>query len=65
MASLRNGEQKKFRTQENKRRRRRDKVLLKKGEEIVSHPKQYGNEWASPRDGKCYDRTMTKKDLRK
>lgn len=65
MLSNKNGAQKKFRTQENKRRRRKDRALLRAGEEVMSHPKRYGNEWDSPRDGKCYDKTMTKKDLRK
>jgi hypothetical protein len=46
--------QKKFRTQENQAKRKKIKQLLHQGQELLPHEKEYGNEWASPRDGKQY-----------
>lgn len=47
--------QKKYRSQENRAKRRKVKVcisLLKY--DSIPHEKEYGNEWSSPRDGKQY-----------
>lgn len=45
--------QKKFKVYEHKAERKLVKQLLRKDlYEILPHPKEYGNEWASPRDGK-------------
>jgi hypothetical protein len=47
--------QKKFRSQENRRKRRKIKTLLLCEEyEILPTEKDFGNEWSSPRDGKQY-----------
>jgi len=45
---------KKFKQQEHRRERRAVEVSLLVGEEEMPHPKRYGNEWASPRDGKMW-----------
>ncbi len=42
--------QKKFKQQEHKRERK----LVKQSLENPPHPKQFGNEWDSPRDGKLW-----------
>lgn len=45
--------QKLFRSQQNSKERKRVKQLLAVGKyEDLPHPKKYGNEWDSPRDGK-------------
>lgn len=51
------GAQKKFRSFENRAKRRRvaeicHKILQGMAAEIFPHEKEYGNEWCSPRDGK-------------
>ena len=48
--------QKKFRSQENRKQRRRVRVELyvRLDDSLLPDPKRYGNEWASPRDGKCF-----------
>lgn len=47
--------QKAFKKQEHQRERSIVKDLLKVGNyDILPHPKQFGNEWDSPRDGKGY-----------
>lgn len=46
--------QKKFKKYEHKAERKKVKMLLRIGEEELPHPKEYGNEWSSPRDGKSY-----------
>ena len=47
--------QKNFRTSENKAKRRRVHQLLQTEQyEDMPDEKEYGNEWASPRDGKMY-----------
>jgi hypothetical protein len=45
-----------FKKQEHRRERSKVKMLLHVGFEDwqLPHPKRYGNEWASPRDGKQY-----------
>lgn len=49
------GTQKAFRSQENRRKRRKIKTLLLCEEyELLPTEKDYGNEWSSPRDGKQY-----------
>ncbi len=50
--STSNKGQKKFRSQENRAKRRAVSRLLHTGREIMPHEKEYGNEWDSPRDGK-------------
>jgi len=47
------GNQKRFRSQENRAKRRTVKLRLI-AEKEMPHEKEYGNEWASPRDGKTY-----------
>lgn len=44
---------KEFKKQEHRRERRAAKVALKQGKELP-HPKEFNNEWNSPRDGKTY-----------
>lgn len=44
--------QKKFKEQEHRAERSKVRQDLKQNKEILPHPKEYGNEWASPRDGK-------------
>lgn len=46
--------QKKFRSQEHRAERKKVKQLLHTAQELLPHPKEYGNEWSSPRDGKMY-----------
>jgi len=45
-----------FKQQEHRRERCTVKTMLHMGYEDwqLPHPKKYGNEWASPRDGKTY-----------
>lgn len=44
-----------FKTAESRAKRHRIRNLLQIGEYIaLPHEKEYGNEWASPRDGKQY-----------
>lgn len=53
IAGTRKGAQKQFRKQEHRRHRKKVNDLLSIGEyELLPHPREYGNEWASPRDGK-------------
>ncbi len=55
-------EQKKFKRQEHKRERSKVRDMLKQGKyDVLPSPKQYGNEWASPRDGKFYFGTLLSK----
>ena len=50
-----NGSNKPFKLREHRRERKRAKQLIGQGEyEALPHPKRYGNEWNSPRDGKLY-----------
>ena len=60
--------QKKFRSQENRAKRTRIKSLLNSHDydkiDLI-HEKEYGNEWASPRDGRCYQTRVKKEWLRK
>lgn len=48
------GAQKKFKRQEHKAERRTIRSSLTTQKEVLPHPKEYGNEWGSPRDGKTY-----------
>jgi len=43
-----------FKRYENRRARRKTKVLIITGAEIFPIKHSYGNEWNSPRDGKMY-----------
>jgi len=58
-----NGAQKLWRSKENRAKRKKFKNLLKNvdvtADLLFPHEKEYGNEWASPRDGKVYDRDFT------
>ncbi len=69
MCSIKCGAQKKFKRSEHRRERSKVKqVLINEQYDELPHPKKYGNEWASPRDGKGYfqiDRKELKKYLRK
>lgn len=56
--------QKDFRSQENRAKRREVKIRLQLEQELP-HEKEYGNEWSSPRDGKCYWANCDKKSMRK
>lgn len=50
-----NPAQKKFKQQEHKRERRAvNQIVNKEYCESKIHPKQFGNEWSSPRDGKTW-----------
>ena len=58
------GGQKKFRTQENRAFRSRVRQQLHCGKyELFPHKQEYGNEWDSPRDGKCY-RKLSEDDMK-
>ena len=53
---LAGGSNKEFRTIENKKKRRKETVVLKDIDNIDNKlplEKEFGNEWKSPRDGKC------------
>lgn len=51
----RRGNNKQWRSQENRAQRHHVRQLLTVGEyEVLPDPKEYGNEWASPRDGKMW-----------
>jgi hypothetical protein len=56
IAMKRSSAQKWFRSSENRAKRKKVKQLLTKAllglDVIMPHEKEYGNEWASPRDGK-------------
>lgn len=43
---------KRFKQYEHRAERKKIKQLLALGIENLPHPKEYGNEWDSPRDGK-------------
>lgn len=45
---------KQFKVQEHRRERRAVKQRLQVEQEEMPHPKEYGNEWDSPRDGKMW-----------
>ncbi len=54
------GGQAKFRSQENRAKRRKVNVLIHQEDyDKLPDEKEYGNEWASPRDGKQW---LTDKD---
>lgn len=65
----RSGTQKKFKIYEHQAERTNVKMKLRSCDDfeelILPSPKEYGNEWASPRDGKSYWENATKKDMRK
>ncbi len=46
--------QKQYKQAEHRAERSKIKSTLLVGKEILPHPKEYGNEWSSPRDGKQY-----------
>ncbi len=56
LAGSRTGIQKWFRSSENRAKRKKVRQILTKAllgyDVIMPHEKEYGNEWASPRDGK-------------
>lgn len=55
-----------FRKSENRAKRRKVKTSLIKGDyETLPHEKEYGNEWASPRDGKQWWSDPKSKWMRK
>lgn len=57
--------QKKYKKAEHKSERRTIKTKLSSNKELLPHPKEYGNEWTSPRDGKCYANKQLIKDFPK
>jgi len=60
--------QKRFKVSEHQAERSNVRIKLKTCKDydnLVFSPKEYGNEWASPRDGKHYWENATKKDMRK
>ena len=60
------GDMKSYKQQENRRLRRAVKQSLHVGEyEMLPHRKEYGDEWISPRDGKCYAPQFGRIDLKK
>jgi hypothetical protein len=55
ISMLKCGEQVRFRASENRAKRRVVNALLAVGEyDHMPNEKEFGNEWASPRDGKSY-----------
>lgn len=58
--------QKIFRSKENRAKRREVRIKLTTNDfDLMPHEKEYGNEWASPRDGKQYCGNDDPKWLRK
>lgn len=61
--------QKMFKKNEHQRERTITRISLKKAKDydnmVLPTPKDFGNEWASPRDGKHYWSDASKKDMRK
>jgi hypothetical protein len=44
--------EKEFKQQEHQRERSRVRDALKTEKEVIPHPKEFGNPWAGPKDGK-------------
>lgn len=63
------GGQKRFRQYEHQAERTNVKITLKTCDDydnlLLPSPKEYGNEWSSPRDGKHFWSKATEKDMRK
>lgn len=58
--------QKKYRSQQNRAKRRYVKVKLETQDfDLLPHEKEYGNEWNSPRDGKNWYDKCDPKQMRK
>jgi len=56
------GNVKKFKISEHRSERRTVRALIASGKyDLFPHPKEYGNEWSSPRDGKQYFREYKNK----
>ena len=64
-----NGAQKRFKKYEHQAERTNVKIALKLCKDydnmVLPSPKDYGNEWISPRDGKFYWKNAGEKDMRK
>lgn len=55
--------QKKFKVSEHQAERTNVKIKLAVAQyDSLPHPKEYGNEWASPRDGKVYHKKSDYQD---
>ena len=69
--SVKAGTQKQFRSKENRAKRKKVKQILNSNSKSdLPNEKEYGNEWASPRDGKQWfgrlqDKNYYKKLMRK
>jgi hypothetical protein len=60
------GVQKTFRSKENRAKRRLVAMKLSSEDyDMLPDEKEYGNEWASPRDGLCYWENAEDEDMRK
>lgn len=60
------GSQKRFRQQEHQRERTLVRSLLNKSEYVnLPSPKQFGDEWVSPRDGKMWCGRCSLQELKK
>lgn len=63
------GAQKRFKRYEHHAERTNVKIALKTCKDydrlLLPSPKEYGNEWASPRDGKHFWKNPGEKDMRK
>jgi hypothetical protein len=46
--------EKEFKQQEHQRERSAVRDALRSEKEVLPHPKEYGNPWAGPKDGKRY-----------
>lgn len=57
--------QKLFKMKQNRAKRKNVKTRLAIGNYDMPHEKEYGNEWASPRDGKHYLNDVNSKWIRK
>lgn len=56
---------KSWKQKEHRAERKLVKDLLSIGKwEYIPHPKEYGNEWCSPRDGKMYYGSCDREDIK-
>jgi hypothetical protein len=52
--------EKKFKQQEHQRERTAVRAALSEDKEILPHPKEYGNPWSGPKDGKQWTEDQEK-----
>lgn len=57
--------EKQFKQQEHQRERSRVRDALKTDKEVLPHPKQFGDPWDGPKDGKTLRKTPDRKAFQK